>query len=309
MVNVFVLNIKRENWHPCIEHKIFGIKVGAPTPAMNRGDILLARLLKNGTNEYGVKGIWYFKEYEAVSSQTFVPWTDAQYSTILHFEPLVLEFNGIFSEDFRGWESEKIRGLAQIRLNASVVSLKSQEARDYLHSILSELGDELEVNVNYNGREVNLKTLLQEIINELGERIQTSQPIVTTRPLPSRDTQRIRSADVVGERIESAILNYAPLNELGVVLLFGFYMQELGFSHLEQIRTEFPDAIGMQRLPNGRLQRVRIEFEYESKNFEQHNHNPDQCDILVCWIHNWRNCPSNLQVIELKSFIENLSRT
>lgn len=309
MVNVFVLNIKRENWLPCVEHRIFGVKVGSPAPSVSKGDILLARLLKNGTNEYGVKGIWFFKEYEAVSSKTIVPWTDAQYSTILHFEPLVLEFDDIFSEEFSGWESEKIKGLAQIRLNASVVSLKPSEARDYLQNIVSELENELNTNVSYNGREVNLKTLLHEISNQLGESIRPLQPIVTTRPIHPKEVQRIAGADIVGERLESPILNYAPLNELGVVLLFGFYMHELGFSHLEQIRTAFPDAIGMQRLPNGRLQKVRIEFEYESKNFEQHNHDPNQCDIIICWVHNWRNFPTNLKIIELRSFIENLSRT
>jgi len=308
MVNVFVLNIKRENWTQCVDHKIFGIRVGSPAPAINPGDILLARILKNGTDEYGVKGLWYLKNYEGVTSQTFVPWTDARYSTILHFEPLILEFNDIFSEDFRGWESDKIKGLAQIRLNASVVSLKSLEARDYLQNIISELENELNINVDYNGREVNLKALLQEISGQLSESIRPLQQIVTKTVQP-RDVQRIAGADIVGERVESPILNYAPLNELGVVLLFGFYMHELGFSHLEQIRTEFPDAIGMQRLPNGRLQRVRIEFEYESKNFEQHNHDPNQCDVIVCWTHNWRNCPANLKIIELKSFIENLSRT
>jgi len=38
---------------------------------MNVGDILLARLLKNGTEEYGAKGLWCFKEYEAVAPHTF----------------------------------------------------------------------------------------------------------------------------------------------------------------------------------------------------------------------------------------------
>lgn len=302
MVNIFVLNIKRDNWHLCVKHKIFGIRVGSPTPAINPGDILLARILKNGTNEYGVKGIWSFREYEEVSSETFVPWKDAKYSTLIHFEPLILELKGIFSEQFKGKESKKIRGLSQIRLNASVVSLKPLEAQDYLQGLVSELGDELEINVNYNGRKVNLKTLLKDIANKLGKAVPLQPSSLDKYPKNSL------SADIFGERINAAILNYAPLNELGVVLLFGFYMKELGFSHLEQIRTEFPDAIGMQYLPNNKLRRVKIEFEYESKNFEQHNHNPDQCDIIVCWVHNWKNCPSKLQVIELKSFIEKLSR-
>ena len=40
-----------------------------------------------------------------------------------------------------------------------------------------------------------------------------------------------------------------------------------------------------------------IEFEYESRNFLRHLHDPSQCDIIVCWKHNWPECP--LEVIEL----------
>jgi len=64
----------------------------------------------------------------------------------------------------------------------------------------------------------------------------------------------------------------------------------------------------MRILEDGRLQRVRIEFEYESKNFERHGHDPSACDVIVCWVHNWNDCPPNIQVIELKSFIENMSK-
>lgn len=306
MKKIYILNIKRENWQACVTNKIFGIKAGTPTPAMEIGDILLARILKNGTNEYGVKGLWYFKRYEPVTPQTFVPWSDGEYSTILHFEPLVLEFNTVFSEDFRGWESTKIKGLAQIRLNASVVSLKLTEARDYLRGILSELEEEIDVNVNYINEIINLKSFLEKMVTEIESNIGSSSTPTTTA-IQTTHVQRISSGEIVGARIDTPVLNYAPLNELGVVLLFGYYMHELGFSHLEQVRTQFPDAIGMRHLPDGRLQRVRIEFEYESKNFEQHHHDPNQCDVIVCWIHNWRNCPPNLQVIELKSFIESLS--
>lgn len=54
---VFILNIRMSNWSPCVKGKIFGVKVRNRTPSMNVGDILLARLLKNGTEEYGAKGL------------------------------------------------------------------------------------------------------------------------------------------------------------------------------------------------------------------------------------------------------------
>jgi len=304
-----ILNIKRENWNPCIQHRIFGIKDGAPTPAMNLGDILFARMLRNGTNEYGVKGIWYLTKKEAVTPQTLVPWRDAVYATIIHYQPLIQEFGGIFSEDFRGWQSTKITGLAQLRLNGSIIPLHISESRDYLRNILLELESELNFSAEYNGKSVNVKTFLLELLQELQTPAQPIKQLVIPTPKPSPQTPRVRQPEVVGARLECPILNYEPVNELGVVVLFGFYMKDLGFSHLEQIRIRFPDAVGMLQLPDGRLQRVRIEFEYESKNFEQHNHDPNDCDIIVCWIHNWRNCPEHLQVFELKSFIENLSET
>jgi hypothetical protein len=52
-------------------------------------------------------------------------------------------------------------------------------------------------------------------------------------------------------------------------------------------------------------QRVRIEFEYQSRNFRQHGHDPDQCDVIVCWEDNWPECP--IEVLELRSTMRNLS--
>ncbi|MFC1981399.1 hypothetical protein ACFLVN_04050 [Chloroflexota bacterium] len=109
---------------------------------------------------------------------------------------------------------------------------------------------------------------------------------------------------IVGERIDLPILNYAPLNEKGVILLFGYYLQDLGVSHVEEIKSGFPDAIAMQSIGNGRYKRIRIEFEFRSSSFLRHGHSTDECDLIVCWIHDWPECP--LDVIELStSLFEN----
>jgi len=47
---------------------------------------------------------------------------------------------------------------------------------------------------------------------------------------------------------------------------------------------------------------VRIEFEYESRNFLKHMHPANGCDLIVCWRHNWPECP--LEVIELRKVME-----
>jgi hypothetical protein len=62
----------------------------------------------------------------------------------------------------------------------------------------------------------------------------------------------------------------------------------------------------MRRVAKGQWQRVRIEFEFESRNFLKHGHNPKGCDVIVCWIDNWPERPKNLQVIELRNVLRSL---
>jgi hypothetical protein len=95
-------------------------------------------------------------------------------------------------------------------------------------------------------------------------------------------------------------LTYAPTNEIGVVFLFGTVAQELGYA-VTRMQTEFPDGEAMRKVDEGRWQRVRIEFEFESRNFQAHFHRPEGCDLIVCWSHNWPECP--LEVLELKTVI------
>ena len=50
--------------------------------------------------------------------------------------------------------------------------------------------------------------------------------------------------------------------------------------------------------------RNRIEFEFKSKNFQNYKHNPNGWDVIVCWEHEWEDCP--IEVIELKDIIKGL---
>jgi hypothetical protein len=56
----------------------------------------------------------------------------------------------------------------------------------------------------------------------------------------------------------------------------------------------------------GQWQRVRIEFEFESRNFRAHKHNPDGCDVIICWVHNWPECPANIEVVELSKLVRDM---
>jgi len=100
-----------------------------------------------------------------------------------------------------------------------------------------------------------------------------------------------------GEPLNLDPMATAPVNEMGVVYLFGTLARELGFVVLKMHRG-FPDCEALRRLGNGKWQRVRIEFEFESRNFVWHAHDVTGCELIVCWENNWEECP--IEVLELK---------
>lgn len=108
---------------------------------------------------------------------------------------------------------------------------------------------------------------------------------------------------VYGELINFRGLQHAPINELGVVYLFGMVSRELRFL-IESVQSAYPDCHGKREIKNGRWQPVRIEFEFKSRNFLEHGHDPDLCDLIVCWEDNWPESP--LEVLSLKEAIATL---
>jgi len=101
-------------------------------------------------------------------------------------------------------------------------------------------------------------------------------------------------------------LRYEPLNEQGVVLLFGMLANDLGY-RIEAVQKGFPDCEAMRQVAPERWQRVNIEFEFESKNFRDHGHPLTGCDVIVCWRHNWPGCPAHIEVLALSTLIKSLS--
>lgn len=99
-------------------------------------------------------------------------------------------------------------------------------------------------------------------------------------------------------RLDSAPLEYAPENELGVVFLFAALAKRWGL-RIESVRSGFPDCIAYQRTGKGDKRR-RIEFEFCSSNFKTHGHDPRKCDWIVCWEHDWHAVPAGIEVIELR---------
>lgn len=101
-------------------------------------------------------------------------------------------------------------------------------------------------------------------------------------------------------------LRHEPVNEQGVVFLFGMLAERLGFL-VEAVQKGFPDCEAKRQIGPERWQRVSIEFEFESRNFRDHRHPLHGCDLIVCWRHNWDDCPKHIEVLELSSVVKSLA--
>jgi hypothetical protein len=116
---------------------------------------------------------------------------------------------------------------------------------------------------------------------------------------------KLDSRQVYGDPIDFRGLRHEPVNEQGVVFLFGMVAKDLGYL-VEAIQGGFPDCEAKRQVSRGQWQTVQIEFEYASRNFADHGHDPEQCDVIICWIHNWQECPESLEVLALSEVIKKL---
>lgn len=107
---------------------------------------------------------------------------------------------------------------------------------------------------------------------------------------------------VFGDKVQFKSLSCAPVNELGVVYLFGVLHETFDFK-IESIQAGFPDCIARRRIGQNRWEEVRIEFEYDSRSFVAHGHNSAGVDAIVCWKHNWLDCPKEIEIIELSTLL------
>jgi predicted transport protein len=108
---------------------------------------------------------------------------------------------------------------------------------------------------------------------------------------------------IVGSPLNFRGLVYAPINEQGVVYLFGLIANDLNI-RVESIQQGYPDCTAVRFAGKGKWERINIEFEFRSSGF---NHDPDKCDVLVCWEDDLpeakRGLVKGLEIYELKSRI------
>jgi|SRR3989339_1025547 len=157
------------------------------------------------------------------------------------------------------------------------------------------------------------RTWLDEYHPDAPERqlipIKSKHEVVTTAPITKvtqGGQQWTKTSSVVfGAPINFRGLRHAPINEQGVVYLFGMVSEELGLI-VEAIQSAYPDCEAKRCIDtkHDQWQRVLIEFEFRSSNFREHGHDPSLCDMIVCWEHDWPDCP--LDIIELRSVIDKM---
>lgn len=134
-----------------------------------------------------------------------------------------------------------------------------------------------------------------------GEKMSDSQRIKlipqTIKPKTAKKKPRF-----LGEPVQFRGLKFAPVNEKGVAYLFGMVSLELGFV-VEALRTEPPDCEGKRCLDTAANQwePVKIDLLFKSSDFKTKDHSEDETDIIVCWTHDWEDCP--VEVLELQSTI------
>jgi len=157
----------------------------------------------------------------------------------------------------------------------------------------------------------SLDKAYNQLDSYIGKNGETSlPPIPSLKTEPKKNTQFLSKSKnkPVGEVISFRGMLHAPLNENGVIFLFGLICEDLGFI-VDSISPGFPDCNAKRKVDNsGKYIPVYVEFEFKSKEFFRHKHDKVQCDIIICWEHNWQNCPDDIKVIELKKEIKKLKQ-
>ncbi|HKW77106.1 MAG TPA: hypothetical protein VJN64_16355 [Terriglobales bacterium] len=152
-------------------------------------------------------------------------------------------------------------------------------------------------------REEKLRPKWQDVL-EMVARKAPEEARAAARPRrQARRSPLLKDRPVYGEPLQYPGLANAPTTEAGVIFAFGMVALSLGYV-IERIQPAFPDCEAMWEMAPGQHQRVKIEFELESRNFLKHRHRKDGCEMIVCWRHNWPECPERIEVLELRKMFK-----
>jgi hypothetical protein len=79
-------------------------------------------------------------------------------------------------------------------------------------------------------------------------------------------------------------MKHTPTSEQEVVVLFSLLLPYLPMRlELDEVHEQFPDCLAWRIEEDGWRSLIRIEFELYASSFRTHGHDPDGCDLIVCW--------------------------
>ena len=130
------------------------------------------------------------------------------------------------------------------------------------------------------------------ILNQELERLQSDAPIEC-------DSVPVSPAHYQGRTLNFRGIVYAPTCEHDVVQMFGAVAVDLGFEIIGN-RSAFPDCEARRKVKavRERWEKCLIEYEFSSSDYKKHKHPLKGCDLIVCWTHNWNDCPIDVLVLE-----------
>lgn len=261
------------------------IETSGKTPAATMGARIYIDIKRNGDNSLFVKvkrGKFGLREWQKTEQKQSVFRAGS-------FKSAAYE---VLKSENKPLSIQKITDLAKKR-NLLISTGKTPEATmgAQLYMDIKKLGDKspfIQLGKNKFGlREWDIEVLKEEIKRQ-------------ERKKETLIPEKKRS--IVGDPVNFEGLIYGPLNENGVIFLFSKIHDRLGIN-IEAIQATYPDAKGRRKTSKG-WEDIWIEFEYKSSQFKLHKHDPKECDIIVCWENDWKDCP--IEVIELKKVIQEI---
>ena len=181
-----------------------------------------------------------------------------------------------------------------------MVKLENSRGKHIIHFYID--GHNLDVNNNY--------AKLQEAYGTMTEMIIDALPIIEfndidnftfalwiTRVSLKSDIRKVKEEKEVVFTVPSTVVSEMQVVNSVFFTNLKFMQFYLGFDAYH-LQAGFPDMT--IKLLDGTKR--TIEFEYESRNFEKHKHDPEMTDYIICWIHN-RKVDDDVKVIELRKLV------
>ncbi|HAF27931.1 MAG TPA: hypothetical protein DCG75_02685 [Bacteroidales bacterium] len=123
----------------------------------------------------------------------------------------------------------------------------------------------------------------------------------------------IRKLDKAGESLRHLHidLDESPVNEQGVVLLFGKVHFAIGFPTIIKVQQDFPDCKAYSII-GGEYHRANIEFKFKSASYFRSRRSikewEERVNYLVCWEHNSKSFNEKIRTVQVIALKDELKK-